>query len=72
MIELTPQEVSRKYGTMFSKSLVTLVDERNKIVKILEKCRARGFAEWDLVNRLRASNLVYEGWIEGKTLGSLF
>ncbi len=67
-MELTPPEISKKYGTLFSKSLVTLVDERNKIVEIVEKCRARGFAEWDLANRLRASNLAYEGWVTGKTL----
>ncbi|AEA47398.1 hypothetical protein [Archaeoglobus veneficus] len=67
-IELTPEEVERKYGKGLSKSYLTIVDEEQGVVEIFEKCRAKGCAEWSLINRLRSSELIKHGWIEGKTL----
>lgn len=67
-IVLKPEEVRRKFGRMFSNSILTLVDEKNAVLELIEDCTAKGPVEWDLINRLRAGGAAYAGWIEGKTL----
>ena len=39
---LTPEEVEGKYGRMFCKSFLTLVDEENGIAQIVERCSSQG------------------------------
>jgi len=67
-ITLTPSQVVDRFGRMFSRSLLTIVDEKAGVVEIVEECCARGPVEWDLVNRLRAGGAVYAGWVDGTTL----
>lgn len=68
MTELSPEQVAERFGKMFCRSLLTLVDERGSVVEIIEECSARGPVEWDLVNRLRAGGAVYSGLVDGTTL----
>ncbi|MEM1984708.1 MAG: tRNA(Ile2) 2-agmatinylcytidine synthetase [Candidatus Korarchaeum sp.] len=68
MIRLTPLQIRSKFGELFSKNLLTIVDDKNNVVEIIEECIAKGPVEWDLVNRLRAGGVVYTGWVEGSTL----
>jgi len=67
-LEITPEESEKRFGKGLSKSYLTLVDEERNMAEIFEKCRARGCAEWSLMNRLRSSELIKQGWVEGKTL----
>ena len=55
---LTPEEVEGKYGRMFCKSFLTLVDEENGIAQIVERCSSQGPAEWDVVNRRRTGGVI--------------
>ena len=68
MISLTPEQVAERFGRMFSRGLLTLIDEKAGVAEIIEECCARGPVEWDLVNRLRAGGAVYTGWVDGTTL----
>jgi len=67
-LEVTPEEAEKKLGKGLCKSYLTIVDEERGIAEIFEKCRARGCAEWSLMHRLRSSELIKQGWVEGKTL----
>ena len=53
---------------MFSKRLITLVDEKAGKAKIYEECMAQGPVEWDAVNRLRARGVVEHVEVYGSTL----
>ena len=55
---LTPSEVEGKYGKMFCKGFFTMVDEKNGIAQIIEKCVAQGPGEWDIVNRKRTGGVI--------------
>lgn len=65
---LTPGEVRKRHGQMFSKRLITMVDERAGKVKIVEECCAQGPVEWDAMNRLRAGGVVEHVEVQGTTL----
>ncbi|HEX9908284.1 MAG TPA: hypothetical protein VGB78_07465, partial [Thermoplasmata archaeon] len=65
---LTPEEVRRRHGSMFSKRLITLVDEKAGKAKIIEECCAQGPVEWDAVNRLRAKGIVEHIEVQGTVL----
>jgi len=69
MVEtLTPAEVRKRHGTLFSKRLITLVDEKAGKAKVIEECSAQGPVEWDAVNRLRARGVVEHVAVQGTTL----
>lgn len=68
MIEMNPDEVRRRFGEMFSKKFVTMVDEGKGTCEIIEECSAKGTVEWDAVNRLRAGGIVKKAWTDGKIL----
>ncbi|AGI47219.1 protein of unknown function (DUF1743) [Thermoplasmatales archaeon BRNA1] len=55
---LTPDEVRKKYGQMFNKALITMVDEKAGKARIIETCSAKGPAEWDMVNRRRTGGVI--------------
>jgi len=55
---LSPDEVQAKSGRMFCKQFLTLVDEKNGKVQIIEKCSSVGPAEWDVVNRRRSGGVI--------------
>src|SRR5512137_2562710 len=65
---LTPDEVRKRHGTLFSKRLITLVDEKAGRAKVIEECSAQGPVEWDAVNRLRARGIVEHVEVQGTTL----
>ena len=65
---LTPADIRSRHGPMFSKRLITLVDERAGKAKIVEECCAQGPVEWDAVNRLRARGVVEHVEVVGTTL----
>ncbi len=66
--KLTPEEVRERYGPMFNKGLLTIVDEDAGMVRIIETCSAKGPAEWDLVNRRRTGGVINVIDIVGHTL----
>lgn len=68
MSTLTPSEVRSKFGQLFCRRFITMVDETNRMVEIIEECSAKGPVEWDAVNRLRAGGVVRKAWTEGTTL----
>jgi methanogenesis imperfect marker protein 11 len=53
---------------MFSLGFYTLVDEKNSMARIIERCTARGPVEWDALNRLRAGGVVKSTYVDGNTL----
>src|SRR4030065_612775 len=65
---LTPAEVRERHGSLFSKRLITMVDESAGRAKIIEECCAQGPVEWDAVNRLRARGVVEHVEVVGTTL----
>lgn len=65
---LTPDEVRKRFGQMFSDRLITLVDEAAGKVRIIEMCTAQGPVEWDAVNRWRAGGVVERIDIHGNWL----
>ncbi len=64
----SPEEIRRRYGPLYSKRLITMVDERAGRAKIFEECLAQGPVEWDAVNRLRARGVVEHVEVVGTTL----
>ena len=51
MITLTPEDVKRRFGSLFAQKFLVMVDERAGIAEIIEQCHARGTIEWDAMNR---------------------
>lgn len=68
MIVLTPEKVSERFGKLFSKKYLVMVDERAGVAEILEQCRARGTIEWDAVNRSRAGGAADRCTVDGNTM----
>jgi methanogenesis imperfect marker protein 11 len=65
---LRPDEVKEKYGPLFCKGFLTMVDEEKGIAQIVEKCISRGPGEWDVVNRKRAGGIIENIRMDGQTL----
>ncbi len=65
---LTPAQVRERHGVLFSKRLITLVDERAGKARVIEECSAQGPVEWDAVNRMRARGVVEHVEVQGTTL----
>ena len=65
---MTPEQVREKYGPMFCKGLVTMVDEHNGIARIIEVCSSKGPSEWDIVNRKRTGGIIESIGAEGTTI----
>lgn len=68
MITLTPHEVQKKFGNGFGKEFFTLIDEKNKVARVIEKCTVKGTVEWDCVNRLKAKGVVKKAKVDGTNL----
>ena len=66
--EMTPEEVTKRYGKLFCKGFFTLVDEKNGKALIIEECSAKGPVEWDMCNRKRAGGALEHIRVEGTTL----
>lgn len=65
---LRPDQVQERYGRMFCEGFFTIVDEKNGIAQVIEKCIARGPVEWDAVNRKRAGGVITGIRVDGHTL----
>ncbi|MFA6709791.1 MAG: DUF1743 domain-containing protein [Candidatus Methanomethylophilaceae archaeon] len=65
---LRPDQVSEKYGKLFCQGFFTMVDEKNGVAQIVEKCTARGPIEWDVVNRKRTGGVITDIRIDGYTI----
>ena len=68
VLVLRPDEVKAKYGPMFCKGFLTMVDEKAGKALVIEKCIARGPGEWDVVNRRRTGGVITDIKIEGTCL----
>ena len=68
MIILTPGDVKQRFGPLFSKKFLVMVDEVAGRAEILEQCHARGTIEWDAMNRSRAGGAVAACAVEGSTM----
>lgn len=68
MITLTPDEVTKRFGPLFSQKFLVMVDEQSGMAEILEQCRARGPIEWDAMNRRRAGGAVNGCAVEGTSM----
>ncbi|OGS57207.1 MAG: hypothetical protein A3K60_05900 [Euryarchaeota archaeon RBG_19FT_COMBO_56_21] len=64
----TPSEIRQRHGPLFSKRLITMVDEELGKARIVEECCAQGPVEWDAMNRLRAKGVVEHIEVMGTTL----
>ncbi|MDI6875891.1 MAG: tRNA(Ile2) 2-agmatinylcytidine synthetase [Methanomicrobiales archaeon] len=58
MITLTPERVRERFGRLFARRYLVMVDERRGLAEILENCHAHGTIEWDAANRMRAGGAV--------------
>ncbi|HIJ00621.1 MAG TPA: hypothetical protein HA366_03685 [Candidatus Methanomethylophilaceae archaeon] len=65
---LRPDQVKDRYGKLFCKGFYTIVDEKNGVAQVIERCIARGPPEWDAVNRKRAGGVVTDVRVDGHTL----
>lgn len=65
---LTPKEVEKRFGPMFSDRLITLIDESAGRARIIEMCTAQGPVEWDAVNRWRAGGIIERIDVHGNWL----
>ncbi|MDD4127150.1 MAG: tRNA(Ile2) 2-agmatinylcytidine synthetase [Methanomicrobium sp.] len=68
MITLTPSEVRTRYGQMFCKKFLVIVDEQAQKAEIIEQCCHRGAIEWDVMNRRRAGGAVESIAVEGASM----
>ncbi|WP_321504988.1 tRNA(Ile2) 2-agmatinylcytidine synthetase [uncultured Methanoregula sp.] len=68
MINLTPDDVKKRFGPLFAQKFLVMVDERAGRAEILEQCRARGTIEWDAMNRRRAGGAVSSVNVEGTSM----
>ena len=65
---LTPEQVHARFGDAWCRGFLTLVDEEENLVRIVEECSVKGTVEWDLWNRRRAAGIVQDVRVEGTTL----
>lgn len=68
MITLTPEDVKERFGPLFSRKFLIMVDEKAGLAEIIEQCQARGTIEWDAMNRRRAGGAVASCAVEGSTM----
>lgn len=68
MITLKPDDVKQRFGSLFSRKFLVMVDERAGLAEIIEQCQARGTIEWDAMNRRRAGGAVTSCAVEGSTM----
>ncbi|HJJ27935.1 MAG TPA: tRNA(Ile2) 2-agmatinylcytidine synthetase [Methanocorpusculum sp.] len=67
-ITLTPEEVNKKFGTLFCHRLLVMVDEKAGVAELHEQCHARGPIEWDHMNRRRAGGALLDAKTEGTAM----
>ena len=65
---LTPDQVRAKYGPLFNRGFLTIVDEKAGKARIIESCMARGPGEWDVCNRRRTGGMIENIRMEGTVI----
>ena len=65
MIVKTPEEIKTKYGSLFSRRFLVMVDRGAGLAEIIEQCHARGLIEWDAMNRIRGRKGQRSARVEG-------
>jgi methanogenesis imperfect marker protein 11 len=68
MITLTPDDVKKRFGPLFSQKFLVMVDECNGAAEIREHCSTRGTIEWDAMNRKRAGGAVTGIAVQGSSM----
>jgi methanogenesis imperfect marker protein 11 len=68
LITLTPAEVRERFGKLFSRRFLVMVDENEGIAEIIEQCTHQGPIEWDAMNRRRAGGAITGIRVEGNTM----
>ena len=68
MISLKPDDVKARFGTLFARKFLVMVDEHAGKAEIIEQCHARGTIEWDAMNRRRAGGAVSGCEVEGTSM----
>jgi methanogenesis imperfect marker protein 11 len=68
MIVKTPEEIKKKYGSLFSRRFLVMVDAGAGLAEIIEHCHARGPIEWDAMNRIRAKGATVSATVEGNSM----
>jgi len=65
---LRPDQVRERYGKLFCQGFFTMVDEKNGVAQIVERCISRGPVEWDTVNRKRTGGVITDIRLDGVTI----
>jgi len=65
MVTLTPSEVRERFGKLFSKKFLVMVDKRAGLAEIIEQCCHRGSIDWDVMNRRRAGGAITSIDVQG-------
>ncbi len=68
MITRSPKEVHERFGPLFCRRFLVMVDETAQLAEIIEECCARGPIEWDAMNRLRARGATLSCTVEGTAM----
>jgi methanogenesis imperfect marker protein 11 len=68
MMTRTPGEVRDRFGPMFARKFLVMVDEQAGLAEIIEHCSHRGTIEWDAMNRRRAGGALTSLSVEGSVL----
>jgi methanogenesis imperfect marker protein 11 len=71
MIVKKPEEVKTKFGSLFSRRFLVMVDKGAGLAEIIEQCHARGPIEWDAMNRIRAKGATVSARVEGTEMRML-
>ncbi len=71
MIVKKPEEIKTKYGALFSRRFLVMVDKGAGLAEIIEECHARGPIEWDAMNRIRAKGALISTRVEGTEMRML-
>ncbi|MBN1194639.1 MAG: DUF1743 domain-containing protein [Methanomicrobiaceae archaeon] len=65
MIHLSPGEVRKRFGPLFAKKFLVMVDEGAGCAEIIEECCHQGTIEWDAMNRRRAGGAIRSLRVDG-------
>ncbi len=71
MVTLTPEDVRARYGPLFARKFLVMIDEKAGVAEVREQCRARGTIEWDAANRRRAGGALRSAFVEGTSMTML-
>ena len=68
MIILTPDDVKQRFGRLFAKKFLVMVDEQMVLQRSSNNVLLGDTIEWDAMNRYRAGDVVTGCIVEGTSL----